>query len=73
MKHAMGRRASAAEAAVLARTRGRRLEEMLAEVRCYGRRADAPADVVAFAEIEQELLNVRGKWLRGGMMIEEAG
>ena len=47
------------------------LSDIEKEVGIFGRRAKAPADKVAFAELQQELLQVRGKWAAGGLLPAE--
>lgn len=44
------------------------LAEIEREVGIFGRRAKAPADKVAYAELQQELLVVRRRWLEAGLL-----
>jgi hypothetical protein len=44
------------------------LGEIEREVSLFGRRAKAPAAKVAFAELQQELLHVRRRWLDAGLL-----
>ena len=44
------------------------LGEIEREVSLFGRRAKAPADKVAYAELQQELLQVRRRWLDAGLL-----
>lgn len=37
-------------------------------IRTFARRAETPADRVAWAELEQEMLRVRQKWTEGGLL-----
>ena len=50
--------------------RERTLCEMLKELRLFSRRAKEPEDRVALAEIERELLEVRRRWEKNGLIAE---
>ena len=45
-----------------AKARAAALDDMDATVRTLGRRAQFPAERVAFAELQQELTDIRARW-----------
>ena len=53
---------------LLSSARHRQLREMMREVKLFSRRADAPEDRVALAEIERELLEIEKRWLAHGLL-----
>ena len=53
-----------------AQAREAALSDIEKEVGIFGRRAKLPADKVAFAELQQELLEVRSRWQDGGLLPE---
>jgi hypothetical protein len=53
---------------LLANARATQLGEMLREVKLFSRRADAPEDRAALAEIERELLEIEKRWVAAGML-----
>jgi hypothetical protein len=53
---------------LLANARATQLGEMLREVKLFSRRADAPEDRAALAELERELLEIGKRWSSAGML-----
>jgi hypothetical protein len=63
--------ASVFDPAILAKARESRLKETIQEVRLWKKRANTPADSVAFAELEQVLLSTQEQWKRDGLLPSE--
>jgi hypothetical protein len=53
-----------------AAARDKALADIEKEVSTFGRRAKSPADKVAYAELQQELMEVRTRWKERGLLAE---
>lgn len=60
--------ASVFDLPLLQEARSRKLQEVLREVQCFGRRAKEPSDRIAMAELEHELVQLRARWQQQGLL-----